>query len=188
LTMNMAERISRYFALRGAVTEEDREVLAFMLFHILALVQQVLVLTVIAASLDSFLQATVCTLFFASLKRYAGGAHANKHWVCLTMFAGLTTAVCLISKFVAVPPYVAIGASVVALALVLLRSPVIHPNNPKPERRRKIMRSISICIAIAQCTLVAAGSVIWPAIAMSGALGGMMAAIALLLPMPDNET
>jgi accessory gene regulator protein AgrB len=128
------------------------------------------------------------TLFFISIKRYAGGSHANKHWVCLTASTILLVSVCLFCKTVALPFYVAIVASVVTLALVLLRAPVIHPNNPKPERRRKIMRKTSIVIAAVQCALIAAGSFVWPAMALPAALGGLAAAITLGLPVPERET
>jgi accessory gene regulator B len=184
----LAEKISRYYALQNAMEEDDREVLSFVLFQIFALVQQVIIFTAVTVILKAYTEAIAFTLFFISIKRYAGGSHANKHGVCLTISTVLLVGVCLLCKLVELPFYVAIVLSVAALVLVLLRAPVIHPNNPKPERRRKIMRKTSIVIAATQCVLIAAGSFVWPAMASPAALGGLAAAITLVLPVPESET
>jgi accessory gene regulator protein AgrB len=188
LTMSLANRISRYFVLHGAAKEDDGEVLAFMLFQIFAIIQQTLALIAVAVVLDSFPQMLAFTICFVSIKRYAGGSHIDKHWLCLSVSTGLAAAVCLLCKFVALPSYVAVIASLAALALVVIRSPVIHPNNPKPERRRKIMRKTSIVIAFVQCALIFAGCFLWPVIALVGAIGGLAASVTLILPMPESET
>jgi accessory gene regulator protein AgrB len=185
LTMSLANRISRYFVLCGAAKEDDREVLAFMFFQMFALIQQILALIAVAVALSSFPQVTAFAICFISVKRYAGGAHIDKHWACLCASTGLAAAVCLLCKLVALPPYIAVGASTVTLALVLLRAPIIHPNNPKPERRRKIMRKTSIVIAAVQCVLIAAGSFVWTAMALPASLGGLAAAITLVMPVPE---
>jgi accessory gene regulator protein AgrB len=188
LTENIADGISRYFILRGIAKEDDREVLAYVWFQIFASIQQLLLLTFVALALNAFPQTIAFTLFFCALKRYSGGAHANRHWSCLTIFTGLTAAVCLMCRLVVLPPYIAIGASAITLALVTLKAPVIHPNNPKPPRVRKKMRKISISIALFQCALIVVGCIFWPMVALPGALGGLAAAIALLPPMPKSET
>jgi accessory gene regulator B len=191
MTERLTDRISRYFVLHGIAKEDDREVMAYVLFSLFATVQQLFALAVVAVALNAVPQTVAFTLCFAMLKRYAGGAHANKHWTCLTIFTVLTTAVCLVCKLVAVPPYVAVVASVVALVLVLVKAPVIHPNNPKSKKSRKFMRKISVAIAVAQCALFTAGNIFLPAMEiylLPGALGGMAAAIALVLPMPENES
>jgi accessory gene regulator B len=167
--------------------EEDREVLSYVLFKIFALIQQILVFTAVAIILNAVAQTVVFLLFFGSIKRYAGGAHINKHWLCLTVSAALLVAVCLLSKMIVLPWHIALAAPMVALTLVLLRSPVIHPNNPKPERKRKVMRKTSICIAVFQCVLIAGGCLIWTAMVLPGAIGGLAASITLVLPVPENE-
>jgi hypothetical protein len=103
----------------------------------------------------------------------------------------LTAAVCLLCKLVDIPSYAAIGASIIALALVLLRAPVIHPNNPKSQKSCKSMRKVSIYIAAIQLALIVTGSAFWPAVEawlLPGALGGLGAAVALVLPMPEEST
>jgi accessory gene regulator protein AgrB len=168
--------------------EDDREVLAFVLFQIFALMQQLIIFSAVAIVLDAFIPTFAFILFFASIKRYAGGAHAGKHWVCLTISTGLLIAVCLLSKVFILPPYVIVSMSLATLTLVLLKAPVIHPNNPKPERRRKKMRKTSIYIAAAQCALIVTGSCIWPVTALPGALGGLAAAVTLVITVPTGES
>jgi accessory gene regulator B len=188
LTMSMAEKISRYFVLHGAAKEDDREVLAFMLFQWIALIQQSLALIAVAVILKSIPQMIAFVICFVSIKRYAGGTHIDKHWLCLCSSTALAAVVCLLCKWITLPPYIVVGASVVTLALVLLRAPVIHPNNPKPERRRKKMRKTSIVIASIQCALIIAGCFFLPTMALPGAIGGLAASITLILPMPKCET
>jgi accessory gene regulator protein AgrB len=170
------------------IKEDDREVLSYMVFQLFAVAQQILALATVALLLNAIPQTIAFTLFFAVLKCYAGGAHANKHWPCLTIFTGLAVAVCLLCKLTAFPPYTVIAASAVTLVLVLLRAPIIHPNNPKPPRIRKQMRKISIAIAAVQLTLIVVVSILWSVVALPAALGGLLAAVALVLPMPTTES
>jgi hypothetical protein len=50
------------------------------------------------------------------------------------------------------------------------------------------MRKTSIYIAVFQCAMIAAGCLIWPAMVLPGAAGGLAASITLVLPVPENET
>ena len=191
MTESLADRVSRYCVLNGMAKEDDREVLAYVFFSLFATVQQIFALAIVAVLLNTVPQMVAFTLCFTMLKRYAGGAHANKHWTCLTIFTALAAAVCLFCKLLVLPPCIAIAASGIALALVLLRAPVIHPNNPKSKKARKHMRKVSIAIAAVQCALIAVGSVFLPAMEiflLPGALGGLAAAIALILPIPEEES
>jgi accessory gene regulator protein AgrB len=188
LTERISDKLSRYFVLHGAAKEDDREVLAFMFFQIISLAQQVAALIIVAAVLDAFAHIAAFALFFASVKRYAGGAHADKHWVCLTVSTSLAAAAGLIGKLADVPFYITLALPVAAFALVLLRAPVIHPNNPKPERRKKKMRKVSVCIAAAQCGIIAIGVMLFPAVTLSAAVGGFAAAFTLILPVPKEES
>ena len=188
MTENLAEKISRYFVVNNMAKEDDGEVLSFMLFLIFSNVQQVFAFIVIAFIFNAFPHMIAFVIFFVSLKFQAGGAHANKHWVCFTVSTGLSVAVCLLCKTVDLPSYINIIVSAITFILVLLKAPVIHPNNPKPERRRKFMRKNSIIIAAIQGALIIAGSFVMPIISLAGALGGFAASVTLLLPVPENET
>ncbi|MCL2081481.1 MAG: accessory gene regulator B family protein [Oscillospiraceae bacterium] len=188
MTEGMADRLSRYCVLRGLAKEEDREVLAYLLFLYISNTQQLLALAAVALILDAAAQTIAFLISFAALKRYAGGAHASKHWICLTFFTGMTAAVCLICKLIAFPPYVPVIAAGLTLALVLLKAPVIHPNNPQSGKSRKLMRKISVCVAVVQCALIALGTVYGlQAYVLPAAFGGLAAAAALLPPMPENS-
>jgi accessory gene regulator B len=134
MTERLTDRISRYCVLHGMAKEDDREVLAYVLFSLFAVVQQILALAAVAVVLNVVPQTVAFTLCFASLKRYAGGAHANKHWTCLTIYTALTAAVCLVCKLIMVPTYAAVIALIITLVLVIIRAPVIHPNNPKSKK------------------------------------------------------
>ena len=188
MTENFADRISRYCVLHSIIPETDREVMSYLLFQIFAIIQQILALALVAFVLKSAMQALMFALFFCVLKFHAGGAHANRHWTCLAIFTVLTAGVCLLCKFVVLPVYVSVGISMVTIVLVLLKAPIIHPNNPKPPRVKKQMRKISIGISICQCILIALGIDFGVTAVLPAALGGLMAAITLVLPLPTEES
>jgi len=170
------------------VKEDDREVISYMLFLIFSNVQQILAFIAVAFIFNAFPQTIAFAVFFAVLKNQAGGAHSNKHWVCFVVTTSLAFIVCLLSTMFTFPTFVPIIASMIMLLIVVLKAPIIHPNNPKTPRRQKIMRRNSIFIAISQCFLIAIFTLFLPILALPSALGSLTSASTLLFPVPENES
>lgn len=186
----LADKISRYLVSIHASTEEDREVVALGLFQVFSTALQLVILLVSSVLLNAVPEIMVFTVMFGSLKRYAGGAHASRNWICLLVFTSITYAAYFLCGTIPAPamPYAAACLSFAALALVLIRAPVAHPNNPKSPKRLKQLRRKAIYTALAQTAIVLASILFAPERAdlwiLCGAAGGFSAAFTLLLPVP----
>ena len=189
----MLDRFSCYLVSIQAAKEEDREVVAYGLFRVVSLAIQYTLLIIPSLFLGCLPEIMSFTLMFAALKRYAGGTHASRYWRCLTTFTVLAYAASFILRFVPefITSYVSISLTLTALVIVLLRAPVIHPNNPKSPRRKKQLRRKAVLIALTQTVIILICLLFVPLWAdlyiLCGASGGFAAAFTLILPMPPME-
>lgn len=189
----IANKISMYCVQLDAAKDDDREIIAFGLFHILSSLLQIILLFVFALALDMPFEITAYVVGFTSLKRYIGGAHARKHWLCLWGFTFLCFTSCFICCLL--PPHlrshVAVLAAIVMLLLVVIRAPVPHPNNPKSTERLKKLRKISITNALIQFSVIIIGCLFCESrmelYLLCVAIGGLSAATTLILPMPSQK-
>jgi len=190
----LANKISIYLVSVKAAKEEDREIIAFGLFHIFANVFQIFILVIMALYFNAIPQITAFTLFFGSLKRYIGGAHASRNWICIIISTVMVFSAYLLSAIIPIScfTYVSAISSVVTLLLVLLKAPVMHPNNPKSANKLKKYRKIAITVAIIQLAALLSGcflkSELARIICLCGSLGGLFAALSLIPPMPSYKT
>lgn len=188
-----SDNISRYLVSIGAAKEEDREVVAYGLFHILSSALQVFVLVVAGLLLNSLTEFVAYVVCFTSLKRYIGGAHANKHWICLlgfTLMACISYFICRLIPEIFIP-HVTIALSSFMVALVIDKAPAAHPDVPMTSAKTKRMRKISIYLSLIQFSAILLSSLILPKLAglyiLCGATGGLSAAVTLILPMRRNK-
>ncbi len=132
------------------------------------------------------------SLFFTSMKGYAGGAHAKRHWSCIGGYSLMAQASCLLCRLIGEPydAYLAVLASTAALLLVVWKAPVPHPNNPKPKRKLVLFRKIAIRIALLQLAITLSALALGAnnmKLFLAGALGGLTASLSLLMPMPKGD-
>ena len=188
----LARRFSCYLTSIHAEAEDDREVIEYGLFNIFSGILQILFLALSAFVFGLVPEVLVYTVFFGTLKRYAGGAHANRHWVCLWGFTALAIGSSVICSIVStyVMPHAAIIAAFATLLIVLVKAPVMHPNNPKSPKRLRKFRGIAVAIAVTQFTVLLGLSLFAPeqihVITFCASTGGLTAAVTLLLPMPSK--
>jgi len=139
-------------------------------------------------------QTAAFTLFFGSLKRYAGGAHASRNWICITVSTAMVFSAYLLNGIIPVVcyPYVSVISSSAALLLVLTKAPVMHPNNPKSVTKLKKYRKSALTVAIIQLAAILSGCFLKSELArtifLCGSLGGFYAAASLIPPMPSYKT
>lgn len=187
----LALKISKYLVLVQAAEEDDQEVIAYGMFHILSSALQIGILVVFAIIFDVLLEITAYAFCFTSLKRYIGGTHATKHWMCLWGFTFLAFVSCFICGIVPYYfiPYATVAATTIMLVLIMLKAPVPHPNNPKSKEKLKKLRKISISFSLIQFSVILLGCIFLPESAslylFCGAMGGLTSSITLLLPMPS---
>ena len=189
----LAQRFSGYLVSIQATNEDDREIVSYGLFHIFSGALQIAILAITGLLFGILPQIIAYTICFGCLKRYAGGVHANRHWVCLwgfTLLANLSCLICsLLSSYLRL--HASIAVCTMTLLIILMKAPVTHPNNPKPAHKLKKLRRITVSIAFIQLTIILAASFIAPerahAYILCGSAGGLTAAVTLLLPMPAES-
>lgn len=188
MTEKFAQQISNYLVSIQIASADNREIIAYGLFHILSSGIQIIILIATTWLFKNPLQILAFTLCFTSLKCYAGGVHARKHWSCLMTFTVMAQTICLLCRCFSqnMALYLAIPVSALALVIIVWKAPVTHPNNPKPKRKRKRYRKLAILIATIQLAFTTIICLFFPTgigIIFSGTLGELSAAITLILPM-----
>ena len=186
-----ADKIVTYLVANDAAKEEDREVIAYGLFHIMASVEQIIVLAIFALITGMMPEILVFSICFTSLKRLIGGSHANSHFACLCGYTGMAFAICFVCNSIPMED-VNILSKTLFLAMVVLvvaKAPVQHPNNPLSAKKSRLLRKKSLLVAILQALIIWSLNLLFPEqiqrIALCGAAGGLSAAITLLLPIPQ---
>lgn len=188
-----ADGIGDYLIKQGAEEEDNRELLCYGIFQILSNVQQVFILLVLSLLLGCLPQVGVFSLCYAMLRRYIGGAHAGRHWLCLLTF---TATALLIPAAFALCPAGLIRPLSAALALVMVvlvfwRAPVIHPNSPKSRKSVMRFRRLGRVTALLECFMALMGGLLLPqeglTLLLCSAAGGFTAALTLLPPPPKPE-
>lgn len=190
MTERMARRLSRYLVREGHADPEKRELLEYGIFHIVSTIFHVLMLLAAGFIFGILPGVAAYSVCFCSLKRYIGGAHASTHWACLWGFTGAALAGAALGLMIAgtvTAPYAPVVLTVVTLALILWRAPVIHPNAPK-NSKEKLRRFKGRALAIAAVQLAAvslcAALRLFPELCACGSVGGLCASVTLLLPLP----
>lgn len=190
MTERLAHRFALYFERQQMIESEKRDLLEYGIFHILSSVLHVLFLLAAGMMFSAITEITAFCICFCTLKHYVGGAHANTHWGCLWGFTILATLSSVGIRYVygiGLPPFTALIASIVALIIILLRAPVLHPNSPVYSAKKlKNFRHKAIITGCAQlaviCVCLLCGSTL-SKLAICGAAGSLASSVSLLLPV-----
>ncbi|MDL2273635.1 accessory gene regulator B family protein [Oscillospiraceae bacterium OttesenSCG-928-G22] len=189
----LAAKIGAFLVKNNAAKAEDQEVLSFGLFLLLADAQQLVILMLLALLFDVIPAMTAYILFYTLLRRYAGGAHANTHRMCLFVFTLLASAVSILgSRYLSfMPRIIPVALSCVTAGTIFLKAPAAHPNNPKRPKTLARYRRISRAMALAELAVILTGSLLlsakWDIPILCAALGGLIASLTLLPPISKKE-
>ncbi|MDL2248937.1 accessory gene regulator B family protein [Tyzzerella sp. OttesenSCG-928-J15] len=186
-------RISAYLVSVQAANMEDQEIIAYGLFHILASIQQVLILAVLSVVFKMAAEIFCYAICFTTLKRLIGGSHAGSHWACVCGFTAMAFAVCFVC--LNLPPdtvfFFTMLLAFVMVTLVVIKAPIPHPKNPLSDKKRAKIRKQAIGVALAQFFAICIAIFILPermhVFALCGAVGSGSAALTLILPMPGDK-
>lgn len=190
MTEKLAHRLAMYFEAQNAVCSDKLDLLEYGIFHFVSSLLHILFLLVAGILLSALAEITVFCLCFCTLKHYIGGAHAQKHWVCLwgfTLLAALSAVVVRYLDSVGLPAWVAPLASAATLLIILFRAPILHPNSPmcNPNKLAKF-RKKAIGITLVQFVIISTCLLLGgdlSMLALCGAAGGVAAAGSLLIPI-----
>lgn len=189
----LAGRLAEYLAGAGFVRGEDREVVAFGLFRLLADIEQVVILAVVSLLLGVLPAMGTLLVCYGYLRRYIGGAHAKTHGGCLAAYTTAATAAALLASACPIPAARLLAALLpaVTLTVVLTRAPAMHPNSPKSAASLARFKRRGRMVAGMELALLSPGALLAPpwlaAAILGGSAGGFLAACTLLLPMPTGK-
>lgn len=185
----LSKRLSRSLVELGVTAEDDEEVVAYGLFCMMSGFTQVAILLVLSLTFHTLTLTCAFVLFFALIKRTAGGWHAKTHLGCLSGFTAMTISASFMAEVVPVFLLRPLTAVLVTaeLLIIWLRGPVAHPNSPKSPAKLKQFHSIIKGVSLVQTICISVALLLGEADiqrhAFCAALGGTMAAVTLLIPI-----
>lgn len=152
-----AEKISSKLVDKGIVQEEDAGLCRYGIENGIIIAGNLFASVIFGILTGRLGIVLVFLLFYSSLRSYSGGIHCKSKSGCfiLSMLILLVPVYSynLVMEIVSEPGLIVAG--VIAVAVILILSPVESVNKPLDDEERKYYRRISHCIAALQvCVLV----------------------------------
>lgn len=155
----IAGRLAGFFAARGYLDPEQREVAAYGFDLFLYTLISTLGLLLAGALLGRGAQAALIVGLFYLNQTFGGGFHARTHLRCFAMMLFFLLLGVLTGPW---PPAAEAGIALASLLLLLARPLVLHPNKRYLEGRRQAFVRRSRGIALAEGLLLAAAFAFLP--------------------------
>lgn len=152
-----AEKISSKLVDKGIVQEEDAGLCRYGIENGITIAGNLLASVIFGILTGRLGIVLVFLLFYSSLRSYSGGIHCKSKSGCFILSMLILLVPVYSYNFVmeTVPEPGLIMAGVIAVAVILILSPVESINKPLDDEERKYYRRISHCIAALQgCVLV----------------------------------
>ena len=138
----LSRKMSGYFIRKQMVKEEEREVYDYCFEIFISTIVNTLAVVIIAISTAKYIESLLFLLAFVTVRAFSGGAHAKTHFMCfmslMIIYSGLQ--LCLWFLPFEVMKYASISFIVIADLLILILSPVEHPNKLLDDSEKKINR------------------------------------------------
>lgn len=166
--------------------EIEQEVVAYGLECRISDLVQVAMLVFLGLTLRRALEMLWFSVCFTVLKRQVGGFHLGSHFSCIGVFSLLAVAASKLA--VSIPSVAVLPGTLITLALVLWRAPIAHSNHPKSKAAHKKSRRASIRIAAIAVVLLPLITQRFPAWAVAGAIGELLAALSLVIPVKTERS
>ena len=138
------------------IDEESREVYIYGFEILISTVLNFLLVLALALLFRRPLDAAIYMLCTGSLRTTGGGWHADSHILCMTLHALAFSLVSWLSFAIwsYVPWFALVLILIISMAIVLIKAPAEHPNNPLEHdvkmriRRRCIIYMVLISISV----------------------------------------
>jgi accessory gene regulator B len=145
-----ARRLANGFLVRGAMAEDSLEIYVYGLEIIISTAVNLILTVALAVLFGRPADAFIYLMSTFPLRTFGGGWHAGTHLMCAALHACAFTAVSwLAATLWPYAPFAAIAAAHAAvIAIVLLRAPSEHPDNPLTGAARAKARRICIAYAL----------------------------------------
>ncbi|HBQ64737.1 MAG TPA: hypothetical protein DD727_07430 [Clostridiales bacterium] len=157
-----ARQLISVFVKNGIVKKEEEELYAYGMELFLAVVMNLTAVLLLSIILNNLLPTLVFLAGFIPVRRYAGGAHARSHFLCLLLFL---MAYWIFWMILLIVPHgmhlpIALITGLLSVQLIFVHAPVESSAKPLDSKRvlkfKKRSRQISIlflCIQVAGCIL-----------------------------------
>ena len=155
---NLSFKIITYLEKRGLLQDEDREIIAYGLFSFIFNTYCLVLCIIIGLLLNIAVESVVFFCSFLFIRRYAGGFHAKKEWMCLILstlgiFLSLFFIYC-IEHFIWLKTICFILSLISGIAICLV-SPLEAENKPLSHDEKKKYRLFSaIRVSMAITTII----------------------------------
>ena len=178
----LAKKVIARLCANGTIQEDDREVYEYSLNILLVGIFHSLTAFLIGFAFGMFVESLVLFVSFFLVRKFAGGFHAPKQWLCYLTTIVTVTGALLLARFLLtqsdILTYVFLGVPVL---IILLLSPVEHPNKPLNAKEKKVYR----LIAWGLCGVLTGGSLVLfhlvsRAIGLAVGMGLVLSAFALI--------
>lgn len=151
---NLSLKIIALLEKRGQLSGEDKEVIVFGLFFLIFNTYCFLFSVIIGLISNMVIETIIFFFAFLTIKKYAGGFHAPKEWICILLSSiGITISVimirlCLSNQFLLV---VCLPFALISALLICILSPLESENKPLDQNEVKKYKKSSIIRTIVTC-------------------------------------
>lgn len=171
--------ITDFFLAENVGEPEKREVYIYGLDLIIADIINFSLILVIGLVLRNLTASLVFIAVFCFLRRYLGGFHAKKEYICRLTFVGLFTIVTFLSGITAFRAEIITVINLLSFLCIYRWAPVEHPNKPMSDANKQRNRNKSLILTV----LVIGISFFVPYASIGFIMSLSLSAAALLMPI-----
>lgn len=154
---NLSIKIANYLEKRGHLSDEDKEVVAYGLFFLVFNIYCFALCVIVGLFFKLVLEPVVFFFSFLFIKKYAGGYHASKEWMCFVISSlGIIASIIIIHFSMVNVSFINIcfDFSIISGVIICILSPLEAQNRPLDEidakkyKRLSFIRTLIILIIV----------------------------------------
>ncbi len=156
----ISDLILNNLSVNSKIDPNHREIYAYALENFISGVITLIVFSLVAIALKLPDKMIIFVIFYAPIRKFAGGYHANTRGGCLLLSLFSTLSLIYLSIWISKSAMWFIGVIVCLLFSIILifaLAPKDHPNRRISLEKKYLNRQISRYIIVAECSLVIFG-------------------------------
>jgi accessory gene regulator B len=187
----LAEKAASNFIMRGIVEKEDADIYLYAFEIMLSTAASLCASLAIALLFRRLPEWAVFTAVFVSLRRFAGGHHAQSHLACIATYAGIFA--CAMALIGIVPQEWNAAGSIILCAafcpLIYAFAPIRHENKPNSAQALIKFRKRGRVLAVAVGAVCVLGAVFAsPALGFAAALAVASVCASMVYAMLKSQS
>jgi len=183
----LANHIAYIFVLHGESSEEDKDVYAYAIEAVLALLFNLSICLLIAFLFGRILEGFIFITAFAFLRRFTGGYHADSHYKCILTFSTLLTCKMLLTSFLVefyISNFITLTIAILAWIGIFILAPIDDENRKyegdskaRFKKKSKAVSTLLLLICVITGFLLNTHIAMTLSLAMLSVFGCMIVAI-----------